>query len=166
MNGAPMKCPLIKDVDYSEGSFLFPTLQRICDVCRRSNISSNLVYLKDFELALEKKSHITFISASNDDDQSMESDSDRSMHELDEELDDPVIVTLDEFEASLSRIKEETTRKVPDDDNRALYPLLFAATLDHEDVLMACARILDECVDASLLREATSYLENVVAEQR
>lgn len=63
----------------------------------------------------------------------------------------------------MKRTKSDSVRKVSDDGNRSLYPLLFAATLEHEDVLMACARILDESVDASLLREVTAYLENVEA---
>mmetsp|Transcript_26536 Transcript_26536/g.31305 ORF Transcript_26536/g.31305 Transcript_26536/m.31305 type:complete len:94 (+) Transcript_26536:75-356(+) len=48
------------------------------------------------------------------------------------------------------------------------YPLLFAAMTiveELEDVLMACARILDERLDVSLVREAAAYLEEVEAQR-
>jgi hypothetical protein len=83
--------------------------------------------------------------------------------DLDEESDPPVIFTSDEIEAAMDRTKNTTPQKASDGGIRALYPLLFAATLEHEDVLMACARLLDESIDASLLREVTNYLENVEA---
>ena len=47
---------------------------------------------------------------------------------------------------------------------RKRYPLLFAAmdsTSFREDVLMTCARALDVANDASLVREAAAYLEEV-----
>eukprot|EP00566_Odontella_aurita_P008278 CAMPEP_0113558660 /NCGR_PEP_ID=MMETSP0015_2-20120614/18471_1 /TAXON_ID=2838 /ORGANISM="Odontella" /LENGTH=667 /DNA_ID=CAMNT_0000460223 /DNA_START=270 /DNA_END=2273 /DNA_ORIENTATION=- /assembly_acc=CAM_ASM_000160 len=49
------------------------------------------------------------------------------------------------------------------EDHRWQYPLLFAALTRGEDVLMACARILDEKKDVSLVREAAAYLEEVEA---
>jgi len=151
-----------KDVDYSEGSFLFPTLNRLLDICRGALISPKLLYLKDFEQALERKTRITLANEYGDR-QPSDSDSERSVDDTEDELDDPVVVTSDEFQASMERIRTTAVIGVRNDDNRVSYPLLFAATLEHEDILMACARILDECVDASLLREVTSYLENVEA---
>jgi A1 cistron-splicing factor AAR2 len=41
------------------------------------------------------------------------------------------------------------------------YPLLLAAVMPHEDILMTCARALDEATDVSLVREAAAYLEQV-----
>jgi hypothetical protein len=151
---------LHQDVEYSEGSFLFPTLSRLADICRRS--STNLLYLKDFELALEEKSRVT-ATHTDEDEQSSDIESDQCDEDLDEESDPPVILTSDEIEAAMDRTKNTTPQKASDGGIRALYPLLFAATLEHEDVLMACARLLDESIDASLLREVTNYLENVEA---
>jgi AAR2 protein len=44
---------------------------------------------------------------------------------------------------------------------REQYPLLMAAMQPYEDILMTCARALDEQVDVSLVREAAAYLENM-----
>jgi A1 cistron-splicing factor AAR2 len=43
------------------------------------------------------------------------------------------------------------------------YPFLFAAISNDEDIVMACARILDEQRDVTLVREAAAYLEDVEA---
>ena len=100
--------------------------------------------------------------------------------------DGPVIVPFDDVEASYARSEENRKflmhhRSPPMDgdnldpqnlDNRNIdllqqyrksYPLLFASVMDREDVLMACARILDEKNDVSLVREAAAYLEEVEA---
>jgi hypothetical protein len=131
-------------------------LSRLNTLCRQASTSTNLLFLNPFEQALRDKTRIV-IAPEQDDELSNDSDSDS----YEEDLDDPVIVTSDEFAASMDRINSYPKRIIPDDDNRALYPLLFSATLDHEDVIMACARILDESYDVSLIREARNYLENV-----
>jgi A1 cistron-splicing factor AAR2 len=56
---------------------------------------------------------------------------------------------------------------MPDDSNqfRGQYPFLFAAVSNDEDIIMACARILDEQRDVTLVREAAAYLEDVEAKR-
>ena len=98
----------------------------------------------------------------------------------DEDEDDdegPIIVPMEEIEASLARSSQEqeylsrhtTSLNAYSDDNHSddvtsaihQYPLLFSSKRNHEDILMTCARILDEKNDVSLVREAASYLEKV-----
>ncbi|KAL7544478.1 hypothetical protein ACHAWF_007861 [Thalassiosira exigua] len=91
-----------------------------------------------------------------------------------DEEDGPVVVPLDEVEASAKRasVKLACTSKRRDQlqsepnkqrGYREDYPLLYAAMGDDEDEVMTCARILDEAKDASLVREAAAYLEEVEA---
>ena len=80
----------------------------------------------------------------------------------DDDEDAPVIVALEEVEASLSRssgMAKDILSLEP--EIRKSYPLLAAAIMPNEDVLMTCARALDEQADVSLVREAAAYLENV-----
>lgn len=82
--------------------------------------------------------------------------------------DGPIVVSNDEVQASLARLSQARPTNTPTEysiQERDGYPLLFAAKLDHEDVLMACARILDEKNDVSLVREAAAYLEEVEAKR-
>ena len=85
-------------------------------------------------------------------------------YEIDDDDDDdgPVIISSDEVEASLARSSVYTTSK-PDcpQQHQQTYPLLFASVMPNEDILMACARILDDARDVSLVREAAAYLEQV-----
>lgn len=92
---------------------------------------------------------------------------DDSMEEDDE--DGPIVLSTEDFEAALARSSSTNNSSADSSipmDIRQAYPLLVAATMHHqqEDILMACARILDEKTDVSLVREAAAYLEEV--EQR
>jgi len=125
------------------------------------------------------------IDSDDDDD-----DDDDDIEDEDEDEDGPVIVPFDEVEASIARSSPSqsntlhaitrmdvdgptTNRKkspATDESERERhgdqYPLLFAAQTtveDHSDILMTCARILDERTDVSLVREAAAYLEEVEA---
>jgi A1 cistron-splicing factor AAR2 len=88
--------------------------------------------------------------------------------------DGPVIVPSDEVEASISRSslnaqysqKYSGQMRKENEQHRQEYPLLFAAITPHEDVVMACARILEAGNDVSLVREAAAYLEEVEAYRR
>ncbi|KAL3791106.1 hypothetical protein HJC23_012091 [Cyclotella cryptica] len=91
--------------------------------------------------------------------------------EMDDE-DGPVIVPISEVEASISRSSVELLQAQKhctfidaenEYDLRTRYPLLYAAMAPQEDLLMCCARILDDRNDVSLVREAASYLETVEA---
>ena len=44
---------------------------------------------------------------------------------------------------------------------KTAYPLLVASIMPQEDILMTCARALDDARDVSLVREAAAYLEEV-----
>ncbi|KAL3756066.1 hypothetical protein ACHAWU_002645 [Discostella pseudostelligera] len=104
----------------------------------------------------------------------------------DDDDEGPVVIPYDEIEASLARTSTvPTTSHAPmqcnDDEDfnsmdkaqsfsghhRKDYPLLYAAMqYTGEDEVMACARILDEKNDVSLVREAAAYLEGVEAHYR
>eukprot|EP00978_Attheya_sp_CCMP212_P034842 scaffold148415_cov52-Attheya_sp.AAC.5 len=99
-------------------------------------------------------------------------DSPKQMAQMDsddEEEDGPAVVPYDEVEASMERTAAipPTPKKYEEDAKRYqnAYPLLFAATTPQEDVVMACARILSDATDVSLVREAAAYLEEVEAKQ-
>jgi A1 cistron-splicing factor AAR2 len=87
----------------------------------------------------------------------------------DEDDDGPVIIPYEDVEASLARstllktINQRQQLQVGKAQQRQCekYPLLYAAMSSGEDEVMACARILDEARDVSLVREAASYLEEV-----
>mmetsp|Transcript_27837 Transcript_27837/g.67090 ORF Transcript_27837/g.67090 Transcript_27837/m.67090 type:complete len:626 (+) Transcript_27837:64-1941(+) len=91
----------------------------------------------------------------------------------DDEEDGPTIVPYNQIEASLARSSlqssYETKRREElsssmGGSHREEYPLLYAAmSASGEDEVMACARILDEAKDVSLVREAAAYLEEVEA---
>ena len=87
--------------------------------------------------------------------------------EDDESDDAPVIVDMEEVEESLARSANVGMLSVRG-HNADLpgsviehYPLLVAAILPHEDILMTCARVLDEKKDVSLVREVAAYLEDI-----
>ena len=79
----------------------------------------------------------------------------------DDDEDSPVIVPLEEIEEALSR--PTPTRQPTSDETEyaQIYPFLFASICPGEDILMACARILDEKTDVTLVREAAHYLDHV-----
>ena len=87
--------------------------------------------------------------------------------ENDDEEDGPVMIPYDKIEASLARYSSDATKRLEvgaeQQQKKAEYPLLFAAISPVEDEVMACARILDEAKDVSLVREAAAYLEEVEA---
>lgn len=87
---------------------------------------------------------------------------DGDMGDDDDDSDGPVIVGVEEFQASMARTSEQIA-SLPrlSDDVRRNYPLLVAAIQPHEDILMTCARALDAKVDVSLVREAAAYLEDI-----
>ncbi len=91
----------------------------------------------------------------------------------DEDDDGPVIVNEADVEASLERsaVLAAAQASPPpatriasieeDRINRGKFPLIFGAMSPQEDILMCCARVLDEKNDVSLVREAAAYLEAV-----
>uniref|UniRef100_A0A7S4EKX1 Uncharacterized protein n=1 Tax=Pseudo-nitzschia australis TaxID=44445 RepID=A0A7S4EKX1_9STRA len=99
--------------------------------------------------------------------------------DFEDDEDGPVMVSSEEIEASLARsdcyasnslpaVAAAAATYAPSETTAQLrkeYPLLAAAVMPHEDVLMTCARALDEQNDVSLVREAAAYL-NEVEQQR
>ncbi len=80
--------------------------------------------------------------------------------------DTPVVVDMHDIEASFARSSEAKVRHGNDRYGlpvlvKEAYPLLVAAIQPHEDILMTCARALDEKKDVSLVREAAAYLEEM-----
>jgi hypothetical protein len=80
--------------------------------------------------------------------------------EEDDDEDGPVMVAEEDIQASLERSSGASNPRndIPF-EVQSRYPLLLAAIQDHEDILMTCARALDEKKDVSLVREAAAYLE-------
>jgi len=87
----------------------------------------------------------------------------------DDDDDGPVVVDLSDVEASMAR-SNSTWPGRPEMDGhwnaasitiKDRYPFLAAAILPHEDIMMTCARALDEKNDVSLVREAAAYLEEI-----
>ena len=85
--------------------------------------------------------------------------------EVEDDEDGPMIVSEEDVNASLARSASVTMRemKLTEEDkiDRQSYPLIYAAMTPQEDILMTCARVLDEAADVSLVREAAAYLEDV-----
>lgn len=87
-------------------------------------------------------------------------------HDSDDEA--PVMVPSEEIEASIARqqpipLSKNSIGQNHPDAHKCRYPLLFASMQSHEDIMMTCARILDERIDVSVVREAAAYLEEVEA---
>ena len=95
-------------------------------------------------------------------------------HEENEE-DGPIVVAYSEIEASVQRSRRTKKVQTPKHCDEQIsagtmkqrhnnqYRLLYASMSPGEDEVMACARILDEKNDVSLVREAAAYLEEVEA---
>ena len=101
---------------------------------------------------------------------------DQAAESGDSDDDGPIIVPLHEIEESKSRAeilsmesnsKRDKSRQSMssaidnDAETRMKFPLLFSSVSPKEDILMTCARVLDEKKDASLVREAAAYLEDL-----
>ena len=81
--------------------------------------------------------------------------------------DGPTLVDMEDIEQSNARLSmNKTVSTEVDSMVKEKYPLLFAAIMPNEDVLMTCARALDDAQDVSLVREAAAYLEQVEAVNR
>jgi len=94
--------------------------------------------------------------------------------DIEDDEDGPVIVPYDQIEESMARSSSSSfSSHVPQSNHHPAkshckeyskeYPLLYASMTMNEDEVMACARILDEKRDVSLVREAAAYLEEVEA---
>lgn len=171
----------LDDTDLSENNVLVPSIKRLLSMlsktfCLDSEILSSV---QQFENVLTNRFPGHFLTETEENaeyfdnmPQSMiQSDSEDDDDELEDENDDgPVIVSSEDVEASLKRLSTSTQgapRGVPapvyPQSLRQEYPFLFAAMMPNEDILMTCARALDDACDVSVVREAAAYLETVEA---
>lgn len=190
---AAMEQEFFEDIEYSGDNFFVPAIKRLCFTCSQipdehvmNSLSSLTVILSSrFPSIVESmEGHLERPGTSVQEEQErsgedelyqtilVEMDEEEHVADMRDGNDDdngPVIVPSDEVGASMAR-SEETSRSIvpsveyPDQD-RESYRFLFAAKLDHEDILMACARVLDAANDVSLVREAAAYLEEVEAKR-
>jgi hypothetical protein len=147
-------------MDEAGNNFLIPLLKQLCQ-----NLSNSIV-IKDENWTRFRSLLINRFPNSFSNNVSI-IELDDSMMEDEDDEDAPIIVSTADVEASLARSSacshhhQQTGIAM---DIRRAYPLLVAAVMPQEDIIMTCARILDEKTDVSLVREAAAYLEEV--EQR
>ena len=140
------------------GNFLLPAIKKLCFKCTNQSKSQNL---ERTAFSLQKKLETNFpnysVDFKNEIMDGMEND----------EEDGPIVVPLDEIEASIERSSKMSLPMYIKDNNiskyASKYPFLFASMADEEDILMTCARILDEKFDVTAVREAAAFLEEVEA---
>lgn len=169
---ASMDTGFLDDVDEAGNNFLLPSLHTLCQHLSRTSGVVDEQSLLQFERVLSNKFPTLLVINEEsadivDHDQKMKYMDDDDSCSHDDDSDAPVVVDMAEVEASLARTSKDIGSvryaQQPFAVQQA-YPLLVAAILPHEDILMTCARALDEKKDVSLVREAAAYLEEM--EQR
>jgi len=136
-----------------------------------SNSELNEAANSFWQLCLNKFPSFRFLRNENDHNEDNNHQVRRQQREehtpIEDDDDAVVVVSMEEYEASMARSSacgnsstEMKTKMLAEHQSR--FPILFAAVLPHEDIVMTCARALDERVDVSLVREAAQYLEEVV----
>ena len=148
----------------SGDNFLVPALKKLCHTTAQ-------IYDTDIQAARTNLCRILenrFRDAFHSIDGNPRGPAPGSSMQIDEEDEDdenkPVVVSNEEVEASAARSIQSpfkssstTTEQFPP-SVRGKYPVLFAAKLENEDILMTCARALDDATDVSLVREAGTFL--------
>ena len=164
------------DQDDQEAFFLTASLQQLVTTLTRLSPHAKLeAAVKTFvqnlqtRFPMEISSHLLRVSSPLSHNRlSVELD-DRDGNEDEYDEDGPVVVAMEDVEASLARSAGMSTTTPRSQSSRLLssdFSILKAAMQPHEDVLMTCARALDEANDVSLVREAAAYLEQVEANAR
>jgi hypothetical protein len=167
-----MDAGFLEDMDEAGGNFLLPSLEMLHKNLCLSNRVDHTTSSK-FHFVLVSKFPRTF-SESSMRVQMLQSDAwegDFVMGENEDVIgndhddDGPVVVDSEDVQASLARsaatsVSQNGSHDIPMELKR-VYPLLIAAIQPHEDVLMTCARALDEKTDVGLVREAAAYLEDI-----
>jgi hypothetical protein len=150
----PLFC---QDLEVSDGNFLVSSLKQLC--LHASQVKGLEEASSIFQILLANRFPNSF--AANDFIQEM--DEGGGSGDDDDSEDGPVIVAGDDVEASLARSSAASSLQVSScsSEIRQAYPLLVAAIMPHEDIIMTCARALDQAVDVSLVREAAAYLEEM-----
>ncbi len=148
------------------GNFLFPSIQRLCLLCEKQlETNQTLVNIAGDLLQNIRKIFPDLIDSEME---CIDRDSFKSEEEEYSDEDCPIVVPFEEVEASIDRSSNEKSRfSGLGDDKKSIYsskyPFLFASIMEDEDILMTCARILDEKSDVTAVREAALYLEEVEA---
>ena len=151
------------------GNLLFPSIKRLCTTCKRNHNNNKNLELIAIDLLGEiEKSFPTLIDTDIENTCGDSQEMDTEYHHEDNDEDGPVIVSMEEIEASMDRSSNlKTVFGINNGKQESFYsskyPFLFASMMEDEDILMTCARILDEQRDVTAVREAASYLEDVEA---
>jgi hypothetical protein len=152
--------------DTDDDYFMCAVLQ----LCRTMQVSSTT--MEEFERILEQKK---LLEPTMSRDNKIQIDYERSCmnyyYDDDDDDDKPVLVSAEDIEASLHRSSGDmptssTAMYMPNADDQVRYPLLLAARVPTEDVLMTCARALYDANDVSLVREAAAYLQTIEAKRQ
>jgi AAR2 protein len=182
---------VFSDIDLSDDdSFLLPSLQQLLSTASKVTLNMNQDSFNASLLKMKAAVKGKFSSRFGEEDsfsvtnlsviRIMESDDDAmyggAVVDDNEDDDVPVILSTEEIEESYTRSQEylneldryyHATDLMKQNDRKLLsrhYPLLLAAmdsSSGKEDVLMTCARVIHDTVDASLVREAAAYLVDV-----
>ncbi|CAB9507746.1 Protein AAR2 homolog [Seminavis robusta] len=147
-----------EDMETTGDNFLLPSLRQLCQTTAHIR-DENLQAARTQLCRILENRFQGVVSTTTTTTTYMEMDSD----EEEDEEDKPVVVSTEEYEASMARASNTTPQQHGQKDQqpqniRQQYPVLFAAQMDHEDILMTCARALDEKNDVSLVREAAAFL--------
>lgn len=173
----------------SGDNFLLPALEQLCSTALLVKDGPILTSRSTLYQILRNRFKTSFGNnsiAGNNHDSTNESTQQVTSMEVDNEYDNnqnngdgdgdndeaPIVVTTEEIEASMARSSQSpaiTNKRYPIEqyplEVQKKYPVLFAAKLEHEDIMMTCARALDEQNCVSLVREAGDYLVEEVEPQ-
>jgi A1 cistron-splicing factor AAR2 len=159
-----MERDFFDDAEMSGDTFLAPALQRLISTLSRVDDDDLTTALLRFKALLVDRFPGSFDAAVSSGGNTIAQAADSMQVYSEEEEDDeaPVVVSSEEIEASFARsVGSPFKYQTYPASERHQFPLLFAAVMPHEDVLMTCARALDNASDVSLVREAAAYLEQV-----
>lgn len=156
-----MDANFFEEVEFTGDNFLIPSLRQLLSTLDETEKPSLCLSGRDFSQFLRGRFPNLF------EDNSLGEDGrvDDFLGGSDDE-DGPVVVSSEDIRESLARIvhEEGNAHQIQYPSHiRCKFPLLFAAKMSHEDILMTCARALDEKNDVSLVREAAAYLEDIEA---
>jgi A1 cistron-splicing factor AAR2 len=164
-----MERDFFDDVEMSGDNFLVPSMHRLISTLSRIDDEELKFSLTQLVTLLRDRFPNSFGDLEAAGDGTGEGAKDlMNVDSDDEDEDGPVVVSNEEVEASFARSSEfsrqmasPVTESTYPESVRQQYPLLFAAVMPEEDVLMTCARALDNASDVSLVREAAAFLEQV-----
>ena len=158
-----IEADFFEDIEISGDNFLVPALKQLCRTTARIDDDDMHDARTTLCRVLENRFRDIFHNVSS----TPRGPDPESRMDVDGEEDDdevgPVVVSNEEVEAAIARSSQSSrkpglvTEQYPP-SVRKKYPVLFAAKLEHEDILMTCARALDDATDVSLVREAGSFL--------